>query len=217
VSAELLSDLIEGRAYAYGQQTAEADLARLARACRTLGVPGPGAEAARRLETRLDAFLTRPQWRWWEGWSGPVARPLAQRMAAGALLLSVATGGASAAAGVPPTELAAETGSFVKSVILNLDPTKSGGDAGPAATPSPAAQPTTGTQSPSPAASTPAASETPQPTGGAIATKSPEPEDEDEDETPEPGDDNGGSRRGEERDGTPESSADGNSGRGSES
>jgi hypothetical protein len=204
VSADLLSDLIEGRSYAYGQASAEGDLARLARACRELPVAEPSNEAARRLNAKLEALLSRPQWRWWEGWYGPATRPLAQRMAAGALLMAAAGGGTSAATGVPPHELVIDAASLARSVVVNLAPSGSGGSGSPTETP---ASPTPGTPAPTAVTTpTPEPSPTAQPTQGAIATPDPEPEDDDnETRTPEPGDDNGGD---DDNDDTPEAGDD---------
>lgn len=191
VSAELLSDLIEGRPPRFGEQAAEAELARLARACRDLVVPGPSPQASQRLLARFEAVTSAPRWQWWQGWVSGATRPLAQRMAAGALLLAATGGSASVATGVSPQEFAADAASFVRSVVVNLVPDgEGGGDA--------AQTPTTGTPTstltPTPTA-TPTATTTPPPTNaGAIASPDPEPEDDDETRTPEPGDDNGGDR-----------------------
>ncbi len=210
VSADFLSDLIEGRASSFGQPSPEADLARLAAACREISVPGPTPAVAGRLLERFETLLTGPRWQWWQGWAGPAPRPLVQRMAAGVVLLVASGGGASAAAGVPPHELAADAAGFVRSVVVNLSP-RNGEGGSPPVTSTPSSGPTAAV-SPTITQAPPAATGTPAQGGLPTAEPDPEPAGDDDTRTPEPGDDDDNSGPGSDNSG----SGSNNSGSGSQ-
>ncbi|MCX7618553.1 hypothetical protein [Tepidiforma sp.] len=175
-----------------------AELAALARAVSGLRVPGPDREAMDRMRARFEERTRRRRGplAWLLGWAGigSERRPLVQRLAAGAVLLAAAAGGATAA-GVDTPAAIRGAGEFVVNAVRNLSPREGGGGSGAgAATPTATATPTPGGASPTPATPTPATptpATTPAPTGTAAPTAtagpagSPTPDDDDDDD-PEP-------------------------------
>jgi len=224
-SLDLLQEALEGMVY-LSPASPEGELAALARACRAIHVPGPSHREHDRLAARIGAITgTGASLAWWQGWLGaPGARPWTQKLAAAALAVGLAGGGASAATGVPPGELAADSWSFVRSVVVNLAPSDNSGTQGPVATETPAAtapaqtpspQPTAvgtpvpgqATPAPDPTPGTPTASVTSSPAGTPGASATPDDEDDSDDDSKddksgsgssgsddEPDDDNGGGR-----------------------
>lgn len=157
ISADLLQDILDGRTFA-NASSPEADLAMLARACRTVRVPGPNTQTEARLALKIRSMvrLDEPEARtWWQGWVGGTSpRPLVHKLAAAVMVAGLAGGGTSAATGVSPAEFAQESASLIRSIIVNLNP----GDSG---SPSPLVSP-----SPTPSATSSPESTTTPPPGG---------------------------------------------------
>lgn len=171
--AGLLADLIDGGVAPIDAPFELVALLRLARECGQIEVPGPLPGAAARMRSRF-AELQDGRSRH-GGWAGGFSsRPLAERLAAGALVVAVAGGGASVTTGVTPLDAARATGEFVHSLVLNLDPRDGGGDNSPGGggTPPVSATPAGGPEpsvTPSPGAATATAGvngETPSPLAG---------------------------------------------------
>lgn len=180
--AGLLADLIDGGTAPIHAPIELVALLRLARQCGQIEVPGPLPGAAARMRSRF-AELQAGQNRRGGRAGGFSSRPLAERLAAGALVVAVAGGGASVTTGVTPLDAARATGEFVHSLVLNLDPRDGGGDNSPGTggTPPVAATPTGGpvpSVTPSPGAATATAGvngETPSPQAGGPGPATPGP------------------------------------------
>lgn len=105
-----------------------AELTRLAVLARRLTVASPDAAATARLSARFEALTAGRERRgagaWIAAWlgAGPHPRGLAQRLAAGALLVSAVGAGASVATGIGLGRVASATESFLDSVVQNLAP-----------------------------------------------------------------------------------------------
>ncbi|MCL6643770.1 MAG: hypothetical protein K6U88_02130 [Dehalococcoidia bacterium] len=117
-----------------------AALARIARGVGGLRLPGPDAAARVRMRARFAAYMEGEgrSWRTWLlGWLGlgSERRPLAQRLAACAVLLAAAAGGAQAA-GVDTAGALRAAGEFAVNAVRNLDPGRGiGGAELPVSTP----------------------------------------------------------------------------------
>ncbi|MCC7366724.1 MAG: hypothetical protein IT303_20365 [Dehalococcoidia bacterium] len=176
VSPDALQRVLDG-AQSPGEPEFRA-LARIAAGLGALAPDGPDAFAAARLRRdfvqRLDREPPSPLMRFLGRWLGfgPAPRPLVERLAAGAMLVAIAGGGASAATGENPLSGAAD---LLRNVVTNLDPRGSGGGNGVEATPSPeaAGETATGTATatgtPTPGASPASAQGTPGQGGGTVA------------------------------------------------
>ncbi len=150
-----------------------AELARVARAVSGLRVPGPDREAMARMWARFEDRTGRRRGpaAWLLGWAGvgDARRPLVQRLAAGAVLLAAAAGGATAA-GVDTTGALRGAGEFIVNAVRNLGPGGAGEGSGmEASTPPGTATPGTGT----PGGVTATATLTPTTTAAATATPTP--------------------------------------------
>lgn len=163
--ARLLDDLLEGRANAYSVDGEVRALAMLARSCQQLVLPGLEAEQEVRLRQRFDRFVEVRRPGRLPGWlSWPVGGPLAQRLAAAAVVVTALGGGASYATGVTPVEAITGVVDFGRSVVRNIDPRmNAGGSIDGTATPSDAATP----------APTVSPSETPDPVATPAPTQMP--------------------------------------------
>jgi hypothetical protein len=212
VSPELVHEVIEGRVFAsFGSP--EGELATLARACRALQVAGPTPMAEERVRSHIRALAAQGSS---EPGPWPFGNPLVERLAAGALILGLLGGGASAATGVTPAEFARESTVLVRSLIVNLDPRNGGTEDAPAPEPTPSAAAPASTPGPTVEVATPS----PAPAAATViptADPDPTPDDFDDDSGPSqnsgsgsqnsgsgssgsgsddgPGDDNGGERR----------------------
>jgi hypothetical protein len=159
-----------------------AALVAMAARVRELAPAGPDGLASARLRGAFEARMAAPVlpgWlRWIGSWagSGPAPRPLLERLAAGVMLVGLAGGGAGAAAGNSPLEVATGTVQFVESLVTNLDP-RDAGNSG--------ATPNTTTPTP-----TPPPADTPTPAPGAAATATPTDDHGDDDDDDDSGDDN---------------------------
>lgn len=112
--------------FSYGESELSA-LVRLARQLPRLAPAGPDADASRRMRLRFEALMAgEPQHRaawWWPFGGGDWGRPtLAQRFAAGALMLSAIGGTASVVTGVTPADAARATVRIVAGTVQNLTP-----------------------------------------------------------------------------------------------
>ena len=138
---------------------------------------GPDTATSERLTGGFEKRLQRaapPRWLHalapWAG-AGPVPRPLIERMAAGAVVFGLLTGGGSAAATGDPLAFGKGVADFARNVVVNLGPSNGSSDG---------AQPTP-ELSPTPSA-TPGASPSPEPSPSPEATPTPDDEHEEEDE-----------------------------------
>lgn len=112
--------------FAHGDSELPA-LVRLARRLARLSPRGPDADATRRMRLRFEAVMAGETHRaaawWWPFGAGDWRRPsLAQRFAAGALLLTALGGTASAVSGVSPAEAARATVRVFAGAVQNLGP-----------------------------------------------------------------------------------------------
>ena len=163
-----------------------AALSRLAGRCRRLSTPGPDSAATARMMTRFAQVRTRERSRgpgaWLLGWAGLGDRPrgLAERFAAGALLLAAVGTGAGTAAGHSPLQLAEEGLGLVRSIAVNIGPRDDSSAPRLVATPGGASPGTPGTEQQAPGAAASGTEGASQGQGsvttpGATATPSPEP------------------------------------------
>lgn len=182
-----LQSILEGGERLRPGDTPTADALEQVAAVRTLRLPSTPADAHARLQRQIETLTatptsSRPWWMLgsWFG-AGPFPRPLAQRVAAGALMLAAAGSGASVATGIAPAELASRIGDFGGALIANLGPGGSGfiAAAGPGADESATAVAMSPVPSQSPDGSSQAAAATPlagtQMTSGAGVSSTPEP------------------------------------------
>lgn len=128
ISPDLLHEALEGRGILGPGQAEAAALVRLAAAVGRLQPEGPSRAARVRMSARFESTLERPRRRRlfvllgpWIGVGGQ-PRPLAQRLAAGALLLASVGGGASVASGGAPASAVRGTVDFITNAIANLAP-----------------------------------------------------------------------------------------------
>ncbi|GIW14933.1 MAG: hypothetical protein KatS3mg063_0786 [Tepidiforma sp.] len=135
-----LAEEVEAALAGVGASPEAAALARIARGVAGLRVPGPDAAASARMRARFSAYVEGEgrSWRTWLlGWLGlgSERRPLVQRLAAGAVLLAAAAGGAQAA-GVDTAGALRAAGEFAVNAVRNLDPGRGiGGAELPVSTP----------------------------------------------------------------------------------